>query len=140
MFVEALEESLYSSVSLVSASELESELSALKEQIKALKEVMERQQGDLSGSKATLEKLESMVLQLERELSWRAVAKSQGLWKSRRCKHVNSGICGAWHVSEPEKLGVPQDAVEITDGAKRVSVIKFPDLCIACPLYEPRRE
>ncbi len=89
--------------------------------------------------KVRLERLESITSSLERELSWRNVAKSQGIWKSKRCSHAVTGTCDAWHINEPDKLGIPSEAVIETEGRKRVSVTKFPELCIVCPLYEPLR-
>lgn len=125
-----LEENLKPSIVLLSTSDLEIEVRELKEQIRNLKE-----NDDVEHTKIT-EKID----ELARGLAWLNIAKSQGMWKSRTCRHMENDACSAWNVNEPEKLGIPADAVTLEqNGSKRISVLKFPELCISCPLYEAKR-
>lgn len=118
------EETLKPSVTLISASEIENELK------NALNEFNEKHK-----------QLEDKITSLEKFISWLNVAKAQGLWKAKTCKYSNQEACEAWNISEPEKLSIPQDVIIFKqDGTKRVAVLKFPEFCVTCPLYEPKRQ
>ncbi|MCY0850191.1 hypothetical protein [Sulfuracidifex metallicus] len=125
-----LEENLKPSIVLLSASDLELELKELKEEIKSL-----RDNNDVDHSRLN-EKIDNVA----KSITWLNIARSQGMWKSRTCRHMENDACSAWNVNEPEKLGIPAEAVTLEQtGIKRISVLKFPELCIACPLYEAKR-
>lgn len=124
------EETLKPSIVLISASDLENEIHQLNEKLNQLNE----------NNSHEFEKIKSEIDKLHTLTSWLAIAKSQGIWKSKTCRHVVNDTCSAWLISEPEKLGIPQDAVFVADnGSKKVVVSKFPELCIVCPLYEPKK-
>ncbi|MEM0113791.1 MAG: hypothetical protein QW253_04280, partial [Metallosphaera sp.] len=72
-------------------------------------------------------------------VSWLKVAQVQGVWKSKTCRHSINGRCNAWNISDPEKIGLTPDKIDESDNSKRVIVDKFPNLCVACPLYEAKR-
>ncbi|BFH74432.1 hypothetical protein SJAV_23760 [Sulfurisphaera javensis] len=124
------EETLKPNVVLISASDLESEIKQLEEKVKQINDTNIQE----------FEKIKSEIDKLHTLTSWLVIAKSQGIWKSKTCRHVINDSCSAWSISEPEKLGIPQDAVFVTEnGSKKVVVAKFPELCITCPLYEPKK-
>ncbi|MEM0173205.1 MAG: hypothetical protein QXV69_04230 [Sulfolobaceae archaeon] len=123
----SVEEVLNTNVTLISASELESEVRNLAENLRSLKE-------------ENTEEHKKILQRLEVIEKWLSLAKLQGSWKSRTCKHVNNGICNAWNISDPVRIGIPEDAVYTPpDGTKRVIVTKYYDICITCPLYESRK-
>lgn len=125
-----VEESLKPNIVLVSASDLENEIKQLNERINQISE----------NNVHEFEKIKSEIDKLHTLTSWLAIAKSQGIWKSKTCRHIVNDTCSAWSINEPEKLGIPQDAVlAIENGTKKVVVAKFPELCITCPLYEPKK-
>ncbi|NON61967.1 hypothetical protein [Acidianus sp. RZ1] len=124
------DEELSSTIILTSTSELESEIKKIEEEIKT------HEQFDIDSQKKVLEELE----RVKKSISWLKIAESQGIWKSKTCRHGISGSCDAWNVSDPIKLGIPEDAVNTNqDGSKRVSINKFYSICITCPLYEANR-
>jgi hypothetical protein len=128
--VMSVEENLKPSVILVSPSELEEEIKKIEEEIKS------HEQLDVDLFKKIQEELNG----INKAISWLRIAESQGIWKSKTCKHVINDSCNAWNISDPEKVGIPTDVISFNqDGTKRVVVSKFPGLCIACPLYEPKR-
>jgi len=123
----ATEEVLNTTITLVSISELEGEIKNLNDNIKSLKEENSEEH------KKILQKLELIE-------KWLTLAKSQGSWKSKTCKYANNGVCGAWNISDPTRIGIPEDAIYIApDGSRRVIVSKYYELCITCPLYEVKR-
>mgnify|MGYP001772531098 CR=1 FL=1 len=118
------------SIVLVSVSDLEGEVKKLADELKALKEE----------GRVREETIIKRVETLERSLSWLNVIRAQAVWKSRSCRHSVNGVCEAWHVADPEKIGIPVDAVVVTEGPyKKISLTKFPELCATCPLYEARK-
>ncbi len=126
----SVEENLKPSVVLVSTSELEEEIKRIEEEIRS------HEQLDLD----SLKKIHEELNNINKAISWLRIAESQGVWKSRTCKHAANETCNAWNISDPEKVGIPSDVISFNqDGTKRVLVSKFPGLCIACPLYEPKR-
>ncbi len=125
-----LEENLKPSIVLLSASDLELEVKELKEQVRNLRD----------NNDADHTKLHEKIEEITKGLAWLNIAKSQGMWKAKTCRHMENNACSAWNVNEPEKLGIPADAVTLEqNGVKRVSVARFPELCISCPLYEAKR-
>lgn len=126
----SLEESLKPSVVLVSPSDIEESVKKIEEELK----VYEQSNAEFQ------KKLQGEIDSLWKSLSWLKVAESQGMWKSKTCRHNNQGLCEAWNISDPAKLGIPEDSISVSqDGVKKVLVTKFFHICIACPLYEPRR-
>ncbi|MDT7875564.1 MAG: hypothetical protein RXQ80_03955 [Sulfolobaceae archaeon] len=124
------EETLKPSIVLVSTSELEEEVKKVEEKLKSLEDSHNKE----------FEKIKAEIDTLHTLTSWLNIAKSQGLWKSRTCKHVINDACVAWSIAEPEKVGIPSDAVVVTEnGSKKVVVTKFFEICITCPLYEPKK-
>ena len=124
------EELIKPSIVLVSVSDLEGEVRRLAEEVKALRE--EKRLSDEGISK----RFET----IERSLAWLNVMRAQAVWKSRTCRHSVNGVCEAWHITEPEKIGIPADAVIPADGQyKKVNLTKFPEICASCPLYEARK-
>ena len=124
------EETLKPNIALISTSDLENEIKQLSEKINQVSE----------NNSHELEKIKSEIGKLYTLTSWLAIAKSQGIWKSKTCRYVVNDACSAWNISEPEKLGIPQDAIFVAEnGSKKVNVAKFPELCIVCPLYEPKK-
>jgi hypothetical protein len=124
------EDVLNPNITLISTSELEAELKNLLEYFKSLKYENEEEH----------KKIIERVFAIETTLKWLNIAKSQGAWKSKTCRHVTNGICNAWNISDPNKLGIMDDAIYIsTDGTKRVIVNKFYEICITCPLYESKK-
>ncbi|AWR94658.1 hypothetical protein [Acidianus brierleyi] len=126
----SLEDNLKPSIVLVSPSDLEEEIKKIEEEIKSHEQI------DVDFQKKIHEEIDN----ISKSLSWLKIAESQGVWKSKTCKHVSNDTCNAWNISDPEKLGIPVDVIIFNqDGSKKVSVNKFPGLCITCPLYEPKR-
>ncbi|QGR17121.1 hypothetical protein D1869_07930 [Sulfurisphaera ohwakuensis] len=124
------EETLKPNIVLISASDLENEIKQLEDKIKQIN----------NNNNIEFEKIKSELDKLHTITGWLNIAKSQGIWKSKTCRYVNNDSCSAWSISEPEKLGIPQDAIFVTEnGSKKVVVAKFPELCITCPLYEPKK-
>ena len=124
------EETLKPNIILISSSDLENEIRQLNEK---LNQVNENNLHEFEKIKSEIDKLHTLA-------SWLAIAKSQGIWKSKTCRYVVNDTCSAWSISEPEKLGIPQDAVIVTENnSKKVVISKFPELCITCPLYEPKK-
>ena len=118
------------SIVLVSVSDLEGEVKKLADEIRALREE----------GRVKEESIVKRVESLERSLSWLNVVRAQAVWKSKSCRHSVNGICEAWHVTDPEKIGIPGDAVVQTEGPyKKISLMKFPEICATCPLYEARK-
>jgi len=124
------EETLKPNIILISASDLENEIKQIDEKLNQVNE----------NNLHEFEKIRSEIDKLHTLTSWLAIAKSQGVWKSKTCRHVINDACSAWSISEPEKLGIPQDSIFVTEnGSKKIIVAKFPELCITCPLYEPKK-
>ncbi|BCU71305.1 hypothetical protein [Stygiolobus caldivivus] len=124
------EDTLKNNVVLISASDLEEEIKELKDKLKGINDSTTQ---EFNSIKSELDKLFTIT-------SWLNIARSQGMWKAKTCRHVFNDTCNAWSVAEPEKLGIPQDAVVVQEnGSKKIVVAKFSDLCITCPLYEPRK-
>jgi hypothetical protein len=124
------EDTLKNNVVLISASDLEEEIKEIREKIKNLNDSTSQ---EFNNVKSQLDRLFTIT-------SWLNIARSQGLWKAKTCRHVFNDTCNAWSISEPEKLGIPQDAIVVLEnGSKKVVVAKFSDICITCPLYEPKR-
>ncbi|ARM75738.1 hypothetical protein [Acidianus manzaensis] len=126
----SVEDSLKPSVILVSPSDIEENVKKIEEEIK------NHEQLDLDSQK----KIQEEIDKIWKSLGWFKIAESQGIWKSKTCRHGTQGSCEAWNISDPSKLGIPEDAISVAqDGTKRVITAKFYQLCISCPLYEPRR-
>jgi hypothetical protein len=126
----SLEESLKSSVVLISPSDIEESVKKIEEEIKSHEQI------DIDFQKKIQEELDK----IRSTLSWLKIAESQGVWKTKTCRHAIDGVCEAWNISDPGKLGIPQEVISVNqDGTKRVVVAKFYQICITCPLYEPRR-
>ncbi len=126
----SIEENLKPNIVVLSTSDLEEEIKGIVEEFKKYKLDNEEEHKKIGEVLSTIVKL----------TSWINLAKSQGVWKSKTCKHSINFICEAWNISDPEKLGIPSDAISTTqDGNKKVIVGKFSDICIVCPLYEGRR-
>ncbi|WP_338599647.1 hypothetical protein V6M85_10340 [Sulfolobus tengchongensis] len=126
----SIEDNLKPNVILLSTSDLEQEIRQLAEELKNIKNSNDEEH----------KKIYTIIDNLTRNLTWINVAKSQGIWKSKTCKHVLNFACQAWNISDENKLGIPNEAIIINDdGTKRVVVSKFPEICIVCPLYEARR-
>ncbi|MEM0362622.1 MAG: hypothetical protein QXH75_02260 [Sulfolobaceae archaeon] len=124
------EENLKPSVTLLSTSELEEEIKNLSEELKKIKNSNDDEH----------KKIYDSISNLARSLAWLNISKSQGVWKSKTCKHSVNFVCQAWNISDEEKLGIPSDFISVNqDGSKKVIVSKFPEICISCPLYEARR-
>ena len=124
------EETLKPNIILISASDLENEIKQINEK---LNQVNENNLHEFEKIKSEIDKLHTLT-------SWLAIAKSQGIWKSKTCRYVTNDTCSAWSISEPEKLGIQQDAIFVTEnGSKKIIIAKFPELCITCPLYEPKK-
>lgn len=126
----SLEDSLKPSVVLISPSDIEESVKKIEEELKT------HEQLDLDTQKKIQEELDK----ISKSISWLRVAESQGMWKSKTCRHGTQGSCEAWNISDPIKLGIPEEAVSVSqDGTRRVVISRFFQICIACPLYEPRR-
>jgi hypothetical protein len=124
------EEPFRTNIVLVSVTDLESEVKSLKAELDKVKE----------DQRKVSEEAAKRIEGLERALSWLNVERSQAVWKSRTCRYANNGICDAWNVSDPERVGVPKDAVIAVEGPfKKVDLQKFPEICAVCPLYEVRK-
>ncbi|QGA55070.1 hypothetical protein GFS03_11035 [Sulfolobus sp. E5-1-F] len=124
------EDNLKPNIVLLSTSDLEQEIRQLTEELKSMKDDNEEEH----------KKIYVMIDNIARTLNWINIAKSQSIWKSKTCKHAINFVCQAWNISDENKLGIPSDVIVVNnDGTKRVVVSKFSEICIACPLYEPRR-
>ncbi|AAK40463.1 hypothetical protein SULI_05515 [Saccharolobus solfataricus] len=124
------EDNLKPNIVLLSTSDLEQEIRQLTEELKNVKD----------NNNEEHKKLYALVDNITRTLNWINIAKSQGIWKSKTCKHAINFVCQAWNISDESKLGIPSDVIVINDdGTKRVVVSKFSEICIVCPLYEARR-
>ncbi|AHC51738.1 hypothetical protein SUSAZ_07155 [Sulfolobus acidocaldarius SUSAZ] len=123
------EDGLKPTIVLVSASELEEEVRKLSDKVNNL----------VTDSRAQNEELKTEINNIKSLISWLSIARSQGLWKAKTCKHSVNEKCNAWNISDPEKLGIPQEYVsEGENGSKKVLVGKFSEICITCPLYDPK--
>ncbi|AWR97095.1 hypothetical protein DFR86_05635 [Acidianus sulfidivorans JP7] len=126
----SVEDGLKPSVILISPSDIEENVKKLEEEIK------NHEQIDIESQKKIQEEIDNIW----KSLAWLKIAESQGMWKSKTCRHSNQGSCEAWNISDPSRLGIPEDAITTAqDGSKRVVIAKFYQLCISCPLYEARR-
>ncbi|MGC9106023.1 MAG: hypothetical protein ACP5HQ_06340 [Thermoprotei archaeon] len=124
------EEVFKPNIVLVSVTDLETEVKSLKAEVEKVKDDNRRAHDDI------VKRIEA----LEKSVSWLTVVRSQAIWKSKTCRYANNGICDAWNVSEPDKVGVPNDAVVAVDGPyKKVNLNKFPEICAVCPLYEMKK-
>jgi hypothetical protein len=124
------EEVFKPNIVLVSVTDLETEVKSLKAEVEKVKD----------DSKRTHDDIVKRVEALEKSVSWLTVVRSQAIWKSKTCRYANNGVCDAWNVSEPDKVGVPNDAVVAVDGPyKKVNLNKFPEICAVCPLYEMKK-
>ncbi|AEB94280.1 hypothetical protein [Metallosphaera cuprina] len=125
----SIEDNLRPSVMLISPSDIEEDIKKLQDKLKSHEEL---ELNDIAKLKEDAQKLWDFV-------SWLKVAQVQGVWKSKTCRHSINGRCNAWNISDPEKIGLTPDKIDESDNSKRVIVDKFPNLCVACPLYEAKR-
>ncbi|MEM3347038.1 MAG: hypothetical protein QXR57_02295 [Metallosphaera sp.] len=125
----SIEDNLRPSVMLISPSDIEEDIKKLQDKLKSHEEL---ELNDITKLKEDAQKLWDFV-------SWLKVAQVQGVWKSKTCRHSINGRCNAWNISDPEKIGLTPDKIDESDNTKRVIVDKFPNLCVACPLYEAKR-
>ncbi|MEM3357724.1 MAG: hypothetical protein QXK17_01985 [Metallosphaera sp.] len=125
----SIEDNLRPSVMLISPSDIEEDIKKLQDKLKSHEEL---ELNDIAKLKEDAQKLWDFV-------SWLKVAQVQGVWKSKTCRHSINGRCNAWNISDPEKIGLTPDKIDESDNTKRVIVDKFPNLCVACPLYEAKR-
>ncbi|MEL9969302.1 hypothetical protein [Metallosphaera sp.] len=125
----SIEDNLRPSVMLISPSDIEEDIKKLQDKLKSHEEL---ELNDITKLKEDAQKLWDFV-------SWLKVAQVQGVWKSKTCRHSINGRCNAWNISDPEKIGLTPDKIDESDNSKRVIVDKFPNLCVACPLYEAKR-
>lgn len=152
-------------VVLISASYLLEEINSIKTDLtierKKLEELKAENEGELASIRQKISLLETRLTTLQdqvEEFKRRAdtsinnisskipslvtlstITLSQGVWKSKTCRHNGGGVCGAWNISDPERTGVPKEAVVPGQQGNKISVSKFPELCVACPLYESIR-
>ncbi len=118
------------SIVLVSVSDLEGEVRKLAEELRSIREE----------KRASDESLVKRIESIERAIAWLNVVKAQAIWKSKTCRHSSNGVCEAWHIAEPEKIGIPPNAVVQAEGPyKKVNLAVFPEICASCPLYEARK-
>ena len=141
-FQESTIEKLKADVILVSASTLQKEIEEVKAEIAKQRELIDLQVSTDEEYKLKLnEKIESVSNKLSNVdviLNWFNLAKSQSVWKAKTCRHNDGRVCRAWNVSDPESVGIPPSYLEESDGVKRISTLKFPLICLSCPLHEVR--
>ncbi|AWR99620.1 hypothetical protein [Metallosphaera hakonensis] len=126
----SIEDNLKPSIMLISPTDIEGDIKKLEEQLRFHQE----QESN------NVQKVKEELQKIWETLSWLKIAEVQGVWKSKTCRHSLNGRCNAWNVSEPERIGLSQDMVEIgNDNTRHVIVERFPNFCIACPLYEVKR-
>ncbi|QKQ99707.1 hypothetical protein GWK48_04255 [Metallosphaera tengchongensis] len=125
----SVEENLKPSILLISPSDIESDIKKIEEELKIIH----------NDSDDKILKLKEDVQRLWNFVEWLKIAQVQGIWKSKTCRYSDNGKCNAWNVNEPEKLGLPSEVIEVdSNSSKHVIVDKFPNFCIACPLYEAK--
>jgi len=126
----SVEDNLKPSIAIISPSDVEVEVKKIEEELHAHQQ--------LEGEK--IKSILDDVKKLWDFISWLRIAEAQGVWKAKTCRHSINDRCQAWNISDPDRVGLPPDVVQVNqDGTKNVWVGKYPHFCIACPLYEAKR-